>query len=51
MQENLSGAIAEEPTKVTKKEEKKSPEITEIKLEDEMDEQVDMSGMIKWNFV
>ena len=48
MQENLSGAIAEEP-KIAKKEEnkqeKKSPEMTEIKLEGEMDEQVDMSGM------
>lgn len=51
MQENLSGAIAEEPAKVTKKEEKKSPEMAEIKLEDEMDEQVDMSGMINRNFV
>lgn len=50
MQENLSGAIAEEPPKVAKKEEnkqeKKSPETTEIKLESEVDEQVDMSGMI-----
>lgn len=50
MQENLSGAIAEEPPKVAKKEEnkqeKKSPETTEIKLgEGEVDEQVDMSGM------
>jgi len=48
MQENLSGAIAEEP-KIAKKEEnkqeKKSPEMTEIKLEGEMDEQIDMSGM------
>lgn len=53
MQENLSGAIAEEP-KIAKKEEnkqeKKSPEMTEIKLESEMDEQVDMSGMkLKFN--
>ncbi|XP_018344043.1 PREDICTED: microtubule-associated protein futsch-like isoform X15 [Trachymyrmex septentrionalis] len=52
MQENLSGAIAEEPSKITKKEEnkqenkqeKKSPEMTEIKLEGETDEQVDMSA-------
>ncbi|XP_011054975.1 PREDICTED: histone-lysine N-methyltransferase, H3 lysine-79 specific isoform X2 [Acromyrmex echinatior] len=48
MQENLSGAIAEEPSKIAKKEEnkqeKKSPEMTEIKLEAEMDEQVDMSA-------
>ncbi|XP_018405034.1 PREDICTED: ensconsin isoform X10 [Cyphomyrmex costatus] len=48
MQENLSGAIAEEPPKVVKKEEnkqeKKSPEITEIKLEGEADEQIDMSA-------
>lgn len=55
MQENLSGAIAEEPPKVAKKEEnkqeKKSPETTEIKLESEVDEQVDMSGMINWNFI
>ncbi|XP_018052385.1 PREDICTED: ensconsin isoform X8 [Atta colombica] len=47
MQENLSGAIAEEP-KIAKKEdnkqEKKSPETNEIKLEGEMDEQVDMSA-------
>ncbi|XP_039305091.1 ensconsin isoform X25 [Solenopsis invicta] len=47
IQENLSDAIAEEP-KVAKKEEnkqeKKSPEMTEIKLEGEMDEQVDMSA-------
>lgn len=54
MQENLSGAIAEEPSKVAKKEEnkqeKKSPE-TEIKLEGETDEQVDMSGMINRNFI
>lgn len=50
MQENLSGAIAEESPKITKKEEnkqeKKSPEMTETKLEGETDEQVDMSGMI-----
>jgi len=50
MQENLSGAIVEEPPKVAKKEEnkqeKKSPEMTEVKLEGETDEQVDMSGMI-----
>ena len=59
MQENLSGAIAEEPSKITKKEEnkqenkqeKKSPEMTEIKLEGETDEQVDMSGMINQNFI
>lgn len=51
MQENLSGAIAEEPSKVAKKEEKKSPEMTETKLEGEADEQVDMSGMINWNFI
>ncbi|XP_071561429.1 uncharacterized protein [Temnothorax nylanderi] len=48
MQENLSGAIAEEPSKVVKKEEnkqeKKSPEMTETKLEGEVDEQVDMSA-------
>lgn len=54
IQENLSDAIAEEP-KVAKKEEnkqeKKSPEMTEIKLEGEMDEQVDMSGMINRNFI
>lgn len=54
MQENLSGAIAEEPSKVAKKEEnkqeKKSPE-TEIKLESETDEQIDMSGMINRNFI
>lgn len=53
MQENLSGAIAEEP-KVAKKEEnkqeKKSPEMIETKLEGEVDEQVDMSGMINRNF-
>lgn len=50
IQENLSGAIAEEPPKVAKKEEikqeKKSPETSEIKFEGEADEQVDMSGMI-----
>lgn len=55
MQENLSGAIAEEPSKVVKKEEnkqeKKSPEMTEIKLEGEVDEQVDMSGMINRSFI
>lgn len=54
MQESLPDAIAEEP-KVAKKEEnkqeKKSPEMTEIKLEGEMDEQVDMSGMINRNFI
>lgn len=55
MQENLWGAIAEEPSKVAKKEEnkqeKKSPEMTETKLEGEADEQVDMSGMINRNFI
>lgn len=55
MQENLWGAIAEEPAKVAKKEEnkqeKKSPEMTETKLEGEADEQVDMSGMINRNFI
>lgn len=54
IQETLSGAIAEEPPKVAKKEEnkdKKSPEATEIKLEGEADEQVDMSGMINRNII
>lgn len=54
MQENLSDAIAEEPKVVKKeenKQEKKSPEMTEIKLEGEADEQVDMSGMINRNFI
>lgn len=52
MQENLSGAIAEEP-KVAKenKQEKKSPEMIEMKLEGEADEQVDMSGMVNRNFI
>ncbi|KAL6259070.1 hypothetical protein P5V15_008991 [Pogonomyrmex californicus] len=47
MQENLSGAITEE-SKIVKKEEnkqeKKSPETIETKLEGEVDEQVDMSA-------
>ncbi|XP_036147116.1 ensconsin isoform X19 [Monomorium pharaonis] len=47
MQENLSHTMAEEP-KVAKKEEnkqeKKSPEMPEVKLEGEADEQVDMSA-------
>ncbi|XP_072746490.1 uncharacterized protein [Anoplolepis gracilipes] len=48
MQENLSGVIMEESSKIIKKEEnkqeKKSTEMTEIKPEGEMDEQVDMSA-------
>lgn len=47
MQENLSGAITEEPKVVKKeenKQEKKSPETIETKLEGEVDEQIDMSG-------
>lgn len=55
IQENLLGAIAKEPLKVAKKEEnkqeKKSPEMIETKLESEADEQVDMSGMINRNFI
>lgn len=54
MQENLSDAIAEEPKVVKKeenKQEKKSPEMTEIKFEGEADEQVDMSGKINRNFI
>lgn len=49
MQENLSDVI-EESSKIAKKEEnkqeKKSTETTETKPEGEMDEQIDMSGMI-----
>ncbi|XP_011880144.1 PREDICTED: MAP7 domain-containing protein 1-like isoform X10 [Vollenhovia emeryi] len=48
MQENVLGAVAEEPSKVAKmeenKQEKKSPEMTETKFEGEADEQVDMSA-------
>lgn len=51
MHENLSDVIMEEPSKIVKKEEKKSTETTETKLESEMDEQVDMSGMIDQNFI
>lgn len=49
LQENLSSAVAEEPPKVTKKEEnkqeKKPTDTTEVKPESEVDEQIDMSGM------
>lgn len=57
LQENLlSSAIAEEVPKVAKKEEnkqeKKSPETTEVKLESEVDiEQIDMSGIFKQQFL
>lgn len=55
MQENLSDVIMEEPPKITKKEEnkqeKKSTETTETKPEGEMDDQIDMSGMINQNFI
>lgn len=55
MQENLSDVIMEEPPKITKKEEnkqeKKSTETTETKPEVEMDDQIDMSGMINQNFI
>lgn len=55
MQENLSDVIMEEPPKITKKEEnkqeKKSMETTETKPEGEMDDQIDMSGMINQNFI
>ncbi|XP_032680297.1 MAP7 domain-containing protein 1-like isoform X10 [Odontomachus brunneus] len=48
LQENLSSAVAEELPKVTKKEEnkqeKKPTETTEVKLESEVDEQIDMSA-------
>lgn len=50
MQENLSSDNTEE-SKVVKKEEnkqeKKSPETVEAKFDAELDEQVDMSGMIE----
>ncbi|EFN78890.1 hypothetical protein EAI_02300 [Harpegnathos saltator] len=48
LQENLLSTVAEEPPKVAKKEEnkqeKKPTETTEVKSENEMDEQVDMSA-------
>lgn len=51
LQENLSSAVAEELPKVAKKEEnkqeKKPTETTEVKLESEVDEQIDMSGIVK----
>lgn len=54
MQENLSDVIMEEPPKIVKKEEnkqeKKPTETIETKPESEMDEQVDMSGMINQNY-
>jgi len=54
MQENLSSDITEE-SKVIKKEEnkqeKKSPETVEAKPENEMDEQVDMSGIFNRKFL
>lgn len=54
LQENLSNTVAEEPPKVTKKEEnkqeKKPTETTEIKPESEVDEQIDMSGTFRRQF-
>lgn len=54
MQENLPDVIMEEPPKIVKKEEnkqeKKPTETIETKPEGEMDEQVDMSGMINQNY-
>lgn len=50
MQENLSDVIVEESPKIAKKEEnkqeKKSTETSEAKPDGELDEQIDMSGMI-----
>lgn len=54
MQENLSDVIMEEPPKIVKKEEnkqeKKPTEMIETKPEGEIDEQIDMSGMINQNY-
>lgn len=54
LQENLSSTVAEEPPKVAKKEEnkqeKKPTETTEVKF-DEVDEQIDMSGILRRQLV
>lgn len=56
LQENLSAStVAEEPPKVAKKEEnkqeKKPTETTEVKFEGEVDEQIDMSGILRRQLV
>lgn len=55
LQENLSSTVAEEPPKVAKKEEnkqeKKPTETTEVKFEGEVDEQIDMSGILRRQLV
>lgn len=53
MQENLSSDVTEESKAMKKeenKQEKKSPESIEVKPDNEIDEQVDMSGMFNRNF-
>lgn len=55
LQENLSSTVTEEPPKVAKKEEnkqeKKPTETTEVKFEGEVDEQIDMSGILRRQLV
>lgn len=52
LQENLSSTVAEEPPKVAKKEEnKQEKKPTEVKFEGEVDEQIDMSGILRRQLV